>query len=162
LRIPSAASLYLKALAIRQKRIHIVGSPEINIEGTPIYLDVEGLPDRDFYYLFGVRLGSGDSVVQHSLWADGVEDERGIWNQFLSVLVEIENPVLIHYGSYETLWLRRMRARYGVQPAASAAANALAAPFPAKARVALLSSSLNFIQMRLLDHTRSAGATLPG
>ena len=48
----------LRALAIRQKKIHIVGSPEIKIEGTPVYLDVEGLPDRDFYYLIGVRLGN--------------------------------------------------------------------------------------------------------
>jgi len=39
----------LKALAIRKKKIHIVGSPELKIEGTPVYLDVEGLPDRDFY-----------------------------------------------------------------------------------------------------------------
>jgi predicted RecB family nuclease len=39
----------LKALAIRQKQIHILGSPEIKIEGTPVYLDVEGLPDRDSY-----------------------------------------------------------------------------------------------------------------
>jgi len=38
----------LKALAIREKKIHIVGSPELKIEGTPVYLDVEGLPDRDF------------------------------------------------------------------------------------------------------------------
>ena len=44
----------LKALAIREKKIHIVGSPELKIDGTPVYLDVEGLPDRDFYYLIGV------------------------------------------------------------------------------------------------------------
>jgi hypothetical protein len=36
----------LKALAIREKKIHIVGSPEMKIEGTPVYMDVEGLPDR--------------------------------------------------------------------------------------------------------------------
>jgi len=41
----------LKALAIREQKIHIVGSPELKLEGTPVYLDVEGLPDRDFYYL---------------------------------------------------------------------------------------------------------------
>jgi hypothetical protein len=39
----------LKALAIREKKIHIVGSPAVKIEGTPVYLDVEGVPDRDFY-----------------------------------------------------------------------------------------------------------------
>jgi predicted RecB family nuclease len=44
----------LKVLAIREKKIHIVGSPEMKIEGTPVYIDVEGLPDRDFYYLIGI------------------------------------------------------------------------------------------------------------
>jgi hypothetical protein len=57
----------LRALAIRQKKIHIVGNPEIMIEGTPVYLDVEGLPDRDFYYLIGVRLGNLDSARRYSL-----------------------------------------------------------------------------------------------
>ena len=50
----------LKELAIRERKIHIVGSPELTIEGTPVYLDVEGLPDRDFYYLIGVRIENGD------------------------------------------------------------------------------------------------------
>jgi hypothetical protein len=59
----------LKALAIREQKIHIVGSPELKIEGTPVFLDVEGLPDRDFYYLIGLRIGHGESAVQHSLWA---------------------------------------------------------------------------------------------
>jgi hypothetical protein len=64
----------LKALAIREKKIHIVGSPELKIEGTPVYLDVEGLPDRDFYYLIGLRIGHGESAVQRGLWADTVFD----------------------------------------------------------------------------------------
>ena len=103
----------LKALAIREKKIHIVGSPELKIEGTPVYLDVEGLPDRDFYYLIGLRIGNGESAVQHSLWADTVEDEGKIWREFLCLLKTIEKPVLIHYGSYETDFTKRMRARYG-------------------------------------------------
>jgi predicted RecB family nuclease len=106
----------LKALAIREKKIHIVGSPEFKIEGTPVYLDVEGLPDRDFYYLIGVRIGNGESAVQHSLWADTVEDEGKIWREFLGLLETIEKPVLIHYGSYETTFLKEMSERYGVHP----------------------------------------------
>src|ERR1700677_3141673 len=69
----------LKALAIREKRIHIVGSPELRIAGTPVYLDVEALPDRDFYYIVGARIGNGESAIQHSLWADTVADEGGVW-----------------------------------------------------------------------------------
>ena len=115
----------LKALAIREKKIHIVGSPELKLEGTPVYLDVEGLPDRDFYYLIGVRIGNGASAVQHSLWADSVEDEGKIWREFLTILETIENPVLIHYGSYETTFIKHMQGRYGEPQQNSSAAKAL-------------------------------------
>jgi predicted RecB family nuclease len=109
----------LKALAIREKKIHIVGRPEFSVEGTPVYLDVEALPDEGFYYLIGVRIGNGASAVQHSLWADSVEDEGRIWREFLRILEGVEKPVLIHYGSYETVFLRRMRDRHGKPPAYS-------------------------------------------
>lgn len=114
----------LKALAIREKKIHVVGTPELKIQGTPVYLDVEGLPDRDFYYLIGLRIGHGESAVQHSLWADTVADEERIWREFLAILGTVEKPVLIHYGSYETTFLKRMCGRYGpetVGPVQSAA-----------------------------------------
>jgi len=103
----------LRALALREKKIHIVGSPELKIEGTPIYVDVEGLPDRDFYYLIGMRLGSGTSAIQHSFWANNIEDEKKIWTDLLDMLAKVQNPVLIHYGSYETTFFKRMCDRYG-------------------------------------------------
>ncbi|MEK7712276.1 MAG: TM0106 family RecB-like putative nuclease, partial [Pseudomonadota bacterium] len=118
----------LKALAIRERKIHVVGSPELKIAGTPVYLDVEGLPDRDFYYLIGVRIGTGDAAVQHSLWADTVEDERTIWNELIGILGTVENPVLIHYGSYETVFLRRMCERYGEPLKGSEVAEAIRVP----------------------------------
>jgi predicted RecB family nuclease len=115
----------LKALAIREKKLHIVGSPEIKIVGTPVYLDVEGLPARGFYYLVGIRTKAGDSVVQHSLWADGPSDEGRIWREFLSKLMDIENPVLIHYGSFESVFLKQMCEKHGGPPNGSGAAKAL-------------------------------------
>jgi predicted RecB family nuclease len=118
----------LKALAIREKKIHIVGSSELKIEGTPVYLDVEGLPDRDFYYLIGVRLGNRESAVQHSFWADTVEDEGKIWREFLSLLGTVEKPVLIHYGSYETHFLQQMCEVYDAPAEDSTAAQAIGKP----------------------------------
>jgi len=100
----------LKALAIRDHKIHIVGKPELAIKGTPVYLDVEGMPDRDFYYLIGLRIPAGP--LQYSFWADEVSDEEGIWRSLLSVLGNIDNPVLIHYGAYETIFLKRLARRY--------------------------------------------------
>ena len=118
----------LKARAIREGKIYIVGSPRMKIEGTPVYLDVEGLPDRDFYYLIGIRVRVGDSTVQHSLWADSPSDEGRIWQEFLLKLAEIEKPVLIHYGSFESTFLKRMSERYAGPPDGLAAAKALEAP----------------------------------
>jgi len=116
----------LKALAIREKKIHIVGSPELKIEGTPVYLDVEGIPDRAFYYLIGIRVREGDSVSQHSLWADTLNDERTIWHQFLEIIRTVANPTLIHYGSYEKTFFRTMCERYGGPEDGSVAAVAIA------------------------------------
>jgi predicted RecB family nuclease len=117
----------LKALAVREKTIHIVGRPELKIDGIPVYLDVEGLPDRDLYYLIGVRIGSGDSAVHHSLWADIATDEGRIWREFLAILETLEKPVLIHYGSYETAFLKRMGERHGQPPENSVAAKTIGA-----------------------------------
>jgi len=137
----------LKALAIREKKIHIVGSPELKVEGTPIYFDVEGLPDRGFYYLIGARIGSGESAVHHSLWADTAADEGKIWREFLGILATVEKPVLIHYGSFETTFLKSMSQRYGGPPDASVAATAI------KGAVNLLS----FIFGRIYFPTHSNG-----
>jgi RNase H-like protein len=46
----------------------------------------------------------------------------------LSKLIELENAVLIHYGSFETVFLKRMRQRYGAPPSGSRAAKALESP----------------------------------
>lgn len=115
----------LKALAIREKKIHIVGNSQSKIEGTPVYLDVEGLPDRGFYYLIGLRVGNSQSAVQHSLWADTVENEVTIWRKFLGILETVEKPVLIHYGSYETTFFRRMIQQHGAPEDESVAAKAI-------------------------------------
>jgi len=102
----------LKALAIREQKIHVVGKPELKIAGTPIFLDVEGIPDRDFYYLIGVRIPDGSSYRQHSFWADTPAEEESIWRLFLDVVQSVDHPVLIHYGAYETACLKRLGARY--------------------------------------------------
>jgi len=115
----------LRALALRERKIHILGSPVLKIEGTPVFFDVEGLPDRDFYYLIGVRIKTAAGIVQHTLWADRADDEENIWTNFLSILSGIENPILIHYGSFETTFLKRMCDRYGEPLESSVMAQAI-------------------------------------
>src|SRR5215510_10858875 len=115
----------LRALAIREKKIHAVDLPTDILDGTLVYLDVEGLPDRNFYYLIGVRIGTSDGVTQHAFWANDEDEEKRVWNDFLCVLLSIPDPRLVHYGSYETVFLKQMRDRYGGPHEASSAATTI-------------------------------------
>ncbi len=96
------------------------------MDGTPVFIDVEGLPDRDFYYLVGVRVDALGGTVHQSLWADSPSDERRIWEEFLGILWEVDRPILLHYGSFEKMFLKKMCERHGVPPEPSAAATAIA------------------------------------
>jgi predicted RecB family nuclease len=117
----------LKALALREQKIHFIGNPQLRVDGTPIFFDVESLPDRDFYYLVGVRLEIQKERPRiYSLWANSLSDERRNWFDLLAILSTIEKPILIHYGSFETKFLRKMCDRYGGPPEGTTAAEAIA------------------------------------
>src|SRR4029077_11577089 len=66
----------LRALAIRENKIHAVDIPALKLEGTRVFMDVEGIPDRDFYYLIGLRVEDAEGEVQHTLWADSAKEEK--------------------------------------------------------------------------------------
>jgi predicted RecB family nuclease len=102
----------LKALAIKKNQIHVVGAPSLKFEGVPTFLDVEGMPDRDFYYLVGLRFESGGEQVERSFWADGLDGEHVIWENCLRTLKAIGNAQIVSYGAYETRFLRQMKERY--------------------------------------------------
>jgi predicted RecB family nuclease len=106
----------LRALAIRENKIHAIGISEPKFEDTSVFLDVEGQPDRDFYYLIGMRVRTAEGNIQHSFWADDEKGEPLIWNDFLGVLSTLMNPELIHYGNYEKIFLKRMCERHGYPP----------------------------------------------
>lgn len=102
----------LAALAIREQKIYILGKPDLRITRNPVYLDVEGIPDQDFYYLIGIRFKKGSSYVQQSFWANNLAEEKEIWSTFIEAIAEIENPQLIYYGNYEKVFLQRLKQRY--------------------------------------------------
>jgi predicted RecB family nuclease len=51
-------------------------------------------------------------TIQRSFWADHPNDERVMWEDCLASLETINNPHLVHYGSYEVTFLRKMKRRY--------------------------------------------------
>jgi hypothetical protein len=104
----------LKALAIRENKIHVVGHPSLSLPDRYAFFDVEGTPDEEIYYLIGLLLKRSRTpeLVRYSLWADNDSEERKIWSEFLHILKREGISTLVHYGSYETTFLRRMEARY--------------------------------------------------
>ena len=106
----------LKALAIKKNQIHVVGSPSLKIDGIPTFLDVEGMPDRDFYYLIGLRFECRGEQVEKSFWADRLNDERDMWESCLETLKEIGNAQIVTYGAYEIRFLKQMKDRYVITP----------------------------------------------
>ena len=76
----------LQALAVRDKKVYVVRAPEIPAKTTRVYLDVEGMPDRDFYYLVGVVVEKDGQCSAHSFWADNETEEQAIWVKLLDLL----------------------------------------------------------------------------
>ena len=102
----------LRALAIKKKQIHVVGALPMKLDGVPVFFDVEGMPDRDFYYLVGLRFESDGEWVERSFWANDLDDERLMWENCFKTLKAIGDVQIVSYGAYEARFLRRMRDRY--------------------------------------------------
>jgi hypothetical protein len=104
-------SFALQALAIRENRIHIHGSYAVPSSPTSFYLDIEGLPDQDFYYLIGLLVVEDGVESHHSFWADSEGDQLPIFSGLLEKLRQFPEYRLFHFGDYETKALRRIRGR---------------------------------------------------
>jgi predicted RecB family nuclease len=99
----------LQALAIREKKVHVYGTPELPRKPVQVFLDAEGSEDGGFVYLLGVLVVEGDSQQMHSFWADTPAEEVQAFDAFLDLLEGREDFALFHYGGYERKLLRRMR-----------------------------------------------------
>jgi predicted RecB family nuclease len=105
----------LQARSIRTGVVHIHGSPSLPKAGTRVYLDIEGIPDRDLYYLIGAAVEAGESLTHHSFWADREANQEDIFLRFAELVGSLPNDcIVLHYGSYEPTAFKRMQER--VQP----------------------------------------------
>lgn len=102
----------LQARSIRTGITHIHGTPSLPTSGTRVYLDIEGIPDRDFYYLIGALVKTGQSASYHSFWADDEREQDKPFLQLGELVRSLAKDCLVyHYGSYEATALRRAIAR---------------------------------------------------
>jgi predicted RecB family nuclease len=106
----------LQASAIRDGAVYVAEKPVLPSTRVQIFLDVEGVPDTDLYYLIGMVI-SGDGVKrEYSFWAEGGQDEGRIWHDFLRAVDLVGEFTIFHYGSYESKFLRKMIQRHGGDP----------------------------------------------
>jgi predicted RecB family nuclease len=99
----------LQALAIREKKVHVFGAPDLPRKPVRVFLDAEGNEEASFVYLLGVVVAEGEARKSYSFWADGPDQEVEVFDSFLDLLSGFEDFVLLHYGGYEKVSLRRMR-----------------------------------------------------
>ena len=76
-----------------------------------MYLDIEGLPDSDSYYLIGALIVSGGQEVFQSFWADQHSEEPERFSQFADAVTQLDDFRVLHFGDYEAVALRRMKTR---------------------------------------------------
>jgi predicted RecB family nuclease len=99
----------LQALAIREKKVHVYGTPDLPRKPVQVFFNAEGNEDGSFAYLLGVLVVDGEAQRMHSYWADSPDAEVQAFDAFLDLLKGYEDFSLFHYGSYEKTLLKRMR-----------------------------------------------------
>lgn len=86
--------------------------PEILSQPIGLFLDIEGNPDQELYYLIGVLTCKDNATICISFWADKTFDEAHIWQQFLSIINEYPTAPIYHYGNYESKAIDILGKRY--------------------------------------------------
>jgi predicted RecB family nuclease len=102
----------LQALAIRKKKIYLQKLPELKRHQVELFLDIEGIPDRSFYYLIGLLVSVNDKTTYYPFWADTNEGEINIFKQFLAKANRYPDAPIYHYGSFEPRTITKLAKRY--------------------------------------------------
>lgn len=75
-------SFELQALALRNDKIYIKQAFTFDRFDTELYLDIEGLPERNFYYLIGILLKTNNNLEYKCFWANNEDEEEKMWITF--------------------------------------------------------------------------------
>jgi predicted RecB family nuclease len=105
----SQRSSALQALAIRDKRIYVIGKPTLPQKPVQMYFDIESNPDAGFVYLIGLIVVENGTEHHSTFWADRKEQESTIFEQFIAEVCRHEDFVVFCYGNYDRAFLKRMR-----------------------------------------------------
>lgn len=104
----------LQALAIRTRKIYIQELPNLPRQQVELFLDIEGIPDQNFYYLIGLIVYEGGKYSYYSFWANIIQDEEHILREFLKKASKYNEAPIYHYGSYESKAIDKLAKKYQI------------------------------------------------
>lgn len=102
----------LQALAIRTEKTYIQKLPDLERKTTEIFLDIEGIPDDGFYYLFGCLITENEHQVYEQFWADTPQDAERVWKETVKLLKAYPETQIYHYGTFEPSTFEKLSKRY--------------------------------------------------
>jgi predicted RecB family nuclease len=102
----------LQALAIRTAKTYIQRLPALDRKPIEIFLDIEGLLDDGFFYLFGILISENTIQNTHSFWADTQQKEHTIWQGVVTLLETYPDSPIYHYGTFEPSAFEKLAKRY--------------------------------------------------
>jgi predicted RecB family nuclease len=76
----------LQAKAVTDRKIYVLGTPDLPAGPSRIYLDLEGDPERGFVYLIGLLVEANGTEERCSYWADTPAEETALFRQLLDVV----------------------------------------------------------------------------
>ena len=76
------------------------------------FLDIESIPDQDFYYLIGLVIYQGKKSKKYSFWANDNSEEGRIFKLFLDIINQYPEAPIYHYGNFELRSLKKLAKKY--------------------------------------------------
>jgi predicted RecB family nuclease len=101
--------LALQALSIRENTVYVHGDPQLPASESKVFLDIEGLPDSEFYYLIGALSVINGQETFQSFWANETANEPNIFAQFVETVCQLPEFEIFHFGNYESIALKRAK-----------------------------------------------------
>jgi predicted RecB family nuclease len=102
----------LQALALRTGKTYLHELPALTRREVELFLDIEGVPDQRWYYLFGLLVHQDGATTYRAFWADAPEDEEHNWRQLLAALDDFPATPIYHYGRYDHQAITTLARRY--------------------------------------------------
>lgn len=97
---------------MRTQKTYIHTLPNLEKKPVELFLDIEGIPDEQTYYLIGLLVRKHEGEMFYSFWADTSEHEKVMWEQFLEKIRAYTHAPIYHYGNYDHKAIEVLAKRY--------------------------------------------------